>query len=306
LVLDGDEALLAQGPTPKVDARILRLQAAPPEGLAVEVARYLLGTKLAAQAQLLKARFGLELPHGGPGRSVPAWEVVEELAGAIDGAETVEEARQLEASAANLYFSAWAGHPATTLRFARGDASRVPAHWPIFTGRSSPVTKGNYNRKAATPLNACLNYLYKVAAVEARLALLRIGLHPSLGFVHYDEAKRENLVWDLLETVRLHGFLTNLFTPYAGYLHLAPRTLAQIDAQFPVQAAAWLFAVEGSAAATCCALVVFAASREWLHSRAVRAAMAASMLLLPVSSYELLANITNPGLLAWSAKTSET
>jgi len=192
VVLDGDDALLAQGPALKVDSRVLRLQAAPPKGLAVEAARYLLRTKLEGQARVVRKYLG----------DLAAAETISSLGADLAGAESVDECRQLEASAANAYFGAWEGHPATTLRFARSDLARVPAHWPVFTGRSSPVSKGNYNRRAATPLNACLNYLYKVAAVEVRLAALRIGLHPSLGFVHLDEAKRENLVWDLLETVR--------------------------------------------------------------------------------------------------------
>jgi CRISPR-associated endonuclease Cas1 len=192
VVLDGDEALLAQGPAPKVDSRVLRIQAAPPKGLAVDAARYLLRTKLEGQARVAGKHLG----------DLGTTETITSLGTDLAGAESIDECRQLEASAANAYFGAWEGHPATTLRFARSDLARVPAHWPVFAGRSSPVTKGNYNRRAATPLNACLNYLYKVAAVEVRVAALRIGLHPSLGFVHLDEAKRENLIWDLLETVR--------------------------------------------------------------------------------------------------------
>jgi CRISPR-associated endonuclease Cas1 len=192
VVLDGDDALLAQGPAARLDSRVLRLQAAPPKGLAVEAARYLLRTKLEGQVRVVRKYLG----------DLSTAETIGSLAGDLAVAESVDECRQLEASAANAYFGAWEGHPATTLRFARSDAARVPAHWPVFRGRRSLVSNGNTNRKAAAPLNACLNYLYKVAAVEVRLAALRIGLHPSLGFLHLDEAKRENLVWDLLETVR--------------------------------------------------------------------------------------------------------
>ena len=192
VVLDRDEAVLALSPSGKVDARILRLQAAPPEGLAVEAARQVMRAKLTGQARVAQKYL----------HDDNAVATITAACDGLTGAPSVAAVRQLEAEAAARYWLAWEDHPATTMHFARADASRVPAHWSAFAGRASPLTNGNYNRRAATPTNGCLNYLYKVAAVEARLAIVRIGLHPSLGFLHLDEPRRENLVWDLVETVR--------------------------------------------------------------------------------------------------------
>jgi hypothetical protein len=96
-----------------------------------------------------------------------------------------------------------------------------------------------------------------------------------------------------LDQALVRGFGANLFTPYAGYLHLVQSVLAQLDVHAPLADAAVLFALEGAAAATACALVVFRASRALVPSTTVRGCMAAAMLLLPLAGYELLANITN-------------
>lgn len=47
-----------------------------------------------------------------------------------------------------------------------------------------------------------LNYLYRTAEIESRLACLGVGLDPGLGVVHLDQAGRDGMVLDLLEVVR--------------------------------------------------------------------------------------------------------
>jgi CRISPR-associated protein Cas1 len=192
LVVDDDAKLLLAPADGACDSRLLRLQAAPPEGLDVEAAAILLGAKLRGQAGVAKNILGRP----------DLDETILGLAEGLDAATDVAEARQLEASAAACYFDAWCGHPATTMRFTTGDAHRVPTHWPVFDGRRSLLTKGTSNRKAERPLNAVLNLTYSLAAIEARLACEAVGLHPALGFVHADEPGRDNLALDLLEPAR--------------------------------------------------------------------------------------------------------
>jgi CRISPR-associated protein Cas1 len=192
LIVDDDARLLLAPAEGACDSRLLRLQAAPPEGLDVEAAAILLGAKLRGQAGIVKGILGRP----------DLAETILGLAEGLDAASDVTEARQLEASAAACYFDSWCEHPATTLRFTTGDARRVPTHWPVFDGRRSLLTKGTSNRKAERPLNAVLNLTYSLAAIEARLACEAVGLHPALGFVHADEPRRDNLALDLLEPVR--------------------------------------------------------------------------------------------------------
>jgi hypothetical protein len=127
---------------------------------------------------------------------------VETLAAALDGAKDIEEAREIEAAAASLYWSGWAANPATTLRFARSDQARLPVHWPTFETRRSVLSSANGNRRAERPLNAMLNYLFALAGAEATLACWVLGLDPGLAIIHADTARRASLALDLIEPIR--------------------------------------------------------------------------------------------------------
>jgi CRISPR associated protein Cas1 len=59
------------------------------------------------------------------------------------------------------------------------------------------------SRRATNPANAILNYLYAILEAEARIAALRMGLDPGLGFLHADQTARDSLACDLMEPVRL-------------------------------------------------------------------------------------------------------
>src|SRR5262249_12581700 len=157
-----------------------------------------------------------------------------------------------EASAAAAYFDAWCRNIATTLRYAKADMARVPAHWPIFEGRRSLLTKGVSPKKAERPLNAVLNLCYRLAGIEARLAALAVGLDPGRGLVHADAARGDGLAWDLLEPVRpaVERFVLDLVAERTwrradfversdGSIRLAPALVQELAATMP----AWAHAV---------------------------------------------------------------
>jgi hypothetical protein len=112
----------------------------------------------------------------------------------------LNEARELEAVAANAYFTAWS--PRVQLRWATKDQRRLPVHWLRFDARRSPLRKGSGANRAADPINALLNYLYSLAEVECRLACLTLGLDPGLGLLHTDAKSRDSLALDLIEVLR--------------------------------------------------------------------------------------------------------
>jgi CRISPR-associated protein Cas1 len=193
VVVDSDgEVMLGPGRYGVDDARLRRVQAAPPDGLDVEAAAMLLGAKLTGQADV--ASRCLDRPD------VAA--AIGGLAEQLRAAGSVGECRQLEASAAAVYFDAWCRNRATTLRFARGDASRVPTHWPIFEGRRSLLTMGASAKRAERPLNAVCNLCYRFAGIEARLAAVALGLDPGIGVAHADAVRGDGLAWDLVEPLR--------------------------------------------------------------------------------------------------------
>jgi CRISPR/Cas system-associated endonuclease Cas1 len=184
VVLGPDGPVLQSTPRVTDDARLRRAQAlAPGQPVGLGIARYLLGAKLGGQVGTLKACFG-DLSAAGS---------IEALAEALHGAGTAEECRQLEASAANLYFGAWAGHPAASPAFAATDRPRVPAHWHLFETRRSVLASANANRKAERPVNALLNYAFALLEAEAVIACQAVGVDPGLGIVHNDAKGRQSM-----------------------------------------------------------------------------------------------------------------
>jgi len=194
VVLHGGGVLLAGSPPGRDDARLRRAQAlaaGTPVGLSVVV--HLLTMKLAGQAKVLREIFG----------ATAVAETVDDLAAGLEVAEDVDEARQLEAVAAAAYFSTWCEHPATAVGFLSRDRRRVPQHWTTFDSRRSAITgAANTNRLAERPINALLNYCYRLAEVEARFACVRLGLDPAMGVLHTDASGRDSLALDIIEAVR--------------------------------------------------------------------------------------------------------
>lgn len=190
--IDTDGRVLMVGHNPaRTDSRLLRAQAAAAGSqVGVAIAQHLLGLKLAGHAALL------EVELASPQLSAAA----SELADALQQASNLARCRDLEAQAANVYFSAWTD---VGCRFTHRDQARMPAHWQQYTVRSRPLSaSGHSPRNAADPINAMLNYGYALAETEARIAALTVGLDPGLGIMHTDRKDRDSLALDLLEPLR--------------------------------------------------------------------------------------------------------
>jgi len=171
------------------DARLRRAQAlAMGTSTGLDIAKYLIGLKLTGQAAI--ARHELASPE--------LAEIIEKLSRSVEQSSSLEEIRQFEASAANLYWNAW-GH--VDARFVKADATRVPANWHHFEGRRSAVTPGTA-RNATDPINALLNLSYRLVEAEGHLATLAVGLDPGMGILHADLKGRASFVLDLIEAIR--------------------------------------------------------------------------------------------------------
>lgn len=115
----------------------------------------------------------------------------------LDTASTLDELRLIEATAALVYWGAWAVIP---VRFVQADIDRIPDHWHTIGPRRSPIS-GN-QRRAATPAQAILNYLYALLEGEARIACATAGLDPAIGILHADQPYRDSLAFDVMEPAR--------------------------------------------------------------------------------------------------------
>ena len=191
MILDPAAAsvLSTSGTSAVDDGRIRRAQAlAPGTETGMAIARYLVAVKLAGQAEVA----AVELANP------TAAETIIRLGGQLADAASLEEIRQIEAAAANLYWRAWEG---ITLEFTRRDNDRVPSHWRGFEGRRSAVNPGTA-RNATDPLNALFNLTYRLVEAEGRLATLALGLDAGLGVLHADMRNRDGFVLDLIESCR--------------------------------------------------------------------------------------------------------
>jgi hypothetical protein len=138
------------------------------------------------------------------------------------GAATVDEARQLEASAAAIFWGSWVSRSECGARFTTRDRARVPPHWTLYENRRSVLASVSSNRKAERPANALLNYLYALLEAEAVLACQVVGLDPGLGIVHNDTRQRQSMALDVMEPIRpaVDAFVLDL---------LAQRTFRKSD-----------------------------------------------------------------------------
>jgi CRISPR-associated endonuclease Cas1 len=183
------------------DARIRRAQAlagVPPSSLGLEIARYLIGRKIAGELWVLENDFA--------DREREA-EQLRDALGALPEATTANKIASIESACAAAY---WSCFPDVELRFARKDEVRVPTHWRRFGTRASAITGSP--RLASNPANAALNYLNALAEVECRVALLTLGADPALGVLHRDTPSRDSFALDLIEVVRpwIESFLLDL------------------------------------------------------------------------------------------------
>lgn len=184
-------------------AGLRRSQAlAPFTEVGLEIARWLVARKIAGQRDVLRDLAGrVEALKGArPKCTIPeALAILETILARVKRATTIPSLRQVEAEAADIYWSGWTGLP---LHFAPPSyRKRVPAHWTSFRGRGSPLNRGN--RNAVTPLAAITNYAYALLEAEARIACHEAGLDSYLGVsLHSDQDARRSLLYDLMEPCR--------------------------------------------------------------------------------------------------------
>jgi CRISPR-associated endonuclease Cas1 len=191
VMLDRDGSVLAAtGPVRSSDSRLRRAQSlAHQSGAAVQISRGLISQKLEGQERLVRDAL----------HDSAAAEKIATFRSLLSNANSVEAIRQLEAQAAQSYWSAWRSLP---ISFPTADCHRVPEHWCTFGTRKSVLTGSP--RLAVNPPNAMLNYMYALLESESRLAAAAVGLDPGIGVLHVDTDARDSLACDLMEPARPH------------------------------------------------------------------------------------------------------
>lgn len=154
-------------------------------GFDIEIARDLISRKLDGQrANLLRLRVA----------DLTAFNRLREL---LNSATTIDEVRLCEAKAAAIYWNAWSKVP---IHLRGRDLVRVPAKWTQYESRASILTGAP--RAATNPVNSLLNLTYALFKSESCLALLAVGLDPTLGVLHADQRNRDSFALDATEPIR--------------------------------------------------------------------------------------------------------
>jgi CRISP-associated protein Cas1 len=95
---------------------------------------------------------------------------------------------EFEAKCANVY---WKGY-----------LEAVNALWPESGFISRGNTSYSWTRNAADPVNAPLNYGYAILEARCRVAVVRAGFDPTIGYLHSIAASKHPLVYDFQELGR--------------------------------------------------------------------------------------------------------
>jgi CRISPR-associated endonuclease Cas1 len=138
--------------------------------------------------------------------------ILEELNREITGLDAL---RFIEARAAAVYFRAWRKIP---VNWKWTNRHVIPQQWLSVGQRESFFSKTN--RHPTHPVNALLNYAYRMLESQVQIAAVSSGLDPTIGFLHANRQGRAALVYDLMEPLRpevdrsiLRFVTSNTFTP---------------------------------------------------------------------------------------------
>lgn len=160
-----------------VPARLAQFESASNPGAALRLARAFVRGKLLNCRTLLRRN-----AQPAPTRILAR---LRQLAHEVTEARDLDVLMGLEGSGARLYFEGFAG----LLQPRSGDRTTFD-----FESRN--------RRPPRDPINALLSFAYAVLLKECRVALLKVGLDPTVGFLHQVRPGRPALALDLMEEFR--------------------------------------------------------------------------------------------------------
>lgn len=190
---DRDGRLLMASPGQSGDARIREAQVYAQQNgrlsaTGMRIVKDLLSSKLAGQAEVSSNVLSSD-KH--------ADRINAQLKRMLNS-ERMADVLSAEGTAANAYWDSWKSR--VFVPFDPCDLSLVPVHWYRFNGRVSSGMKSP--RHASDPVNAMLNYAYKICESEALLACHASGLEPMWGFSHEHSKAELGMAYDLMEPLR--------------------------------------------------------------------------------------------------------
>ncbi len=132
--------------------------------------------------------------------------------------------------------------------------------------------------------------IVSLVAIAAVLQLFRLGPSEALNSLWAEDGAV------FLGGALAHGFFDTVSTPYAEYLVVTPRLIAEVGTLVPLHDAAVAMNLMTVVVIALSGLAVWFASAGHIHSPYLRALLAALMILSPVGTIEVVATPTN---IAW-------
>jgi hypothetical protein len=83
------------------------------------------------------------------------------------------------------------------------------------------------------------------------------------------------------------GLVSSFTTAYQGYLHVVPRTIAEVAGQLPLERAPLVMALLATGLVSLLSVYVYCASAAWIGSRVLRGALAIAFVLLPAGLLDM-------------------
>lgn len=113
---------------------------------------------------------------------------------------TMTELLKLEGDCASAYFQVW---PNLDIKWKATTRYPIPDEWKRFTTRSSLTSeKKPKKRRASHPINAMLNYAYKVREVQLQIQAIAEGYDPTIGIMHKGYMGNAAFIYDMIEPER--------------------------------------------------------------------------------------------------------
>lgn len=150
-----------------------------------ECVRYLIGEKIRGQAENL---WLLDSPK-----------IAQKVQDKLKWNEFDPRMRNAEIGASMLYWNTWV--KTVQIPWKPADQAKIPEHWE-FKKRGTDDSTGTQNQNAKDPLNAMLNYGYRIGEHACYDACVASGLNPVIGVLHPAQDDRSAFALDVLEAIR--------------------------------------------------------------------------------------------------------
>lgn len=113
---------------------------------------------------------------------------------------TMTELLKLEGDCASAYFQVW---PDLEIKWKAVNRYPIPDDWRRFTTRSSLNSeKKPKKQRASHPINAMLNYAYKIREVQLQIQAIAEGYDPTIGIMHRGYNGNAAFIYDMIEPER--------------------------------------------------------------------------------------------------------